>query len=642
MALLATLMVAYALFFGWLSFRRYWAYEMHALDMGNMGQAAWNTVHGHPFFFTNMRLPYNLEAWNTTTRLSFHVEYLFPVISLVYLIYPHPESLLALQTVAIALGAIPVFLLARDGLRNTWLALLFALAYLLFPTLESMNLFEFHPVALATPLLLLAFLFARRRQYLPFAICLIAAVGTKEEIGLVAALFGLYVALFNRSWRVGLATAAVGIVWSLVATSIIEHHYLRPGTLTYFHVRYAYLGHGIHGVAHTVLHNPGIFGTVLFKWTKLAYLLILLAPVGFTALLAPGALLLGLPTFLLNVLSNPGVADYTDFHMYSGFGTDSAELISVVMIAAILGTAAAIRLLRSPTARGRAMLGIGILVAAGSLWSQHAYGFTPIGDRFQLPSVGAHQHLADRFVNMVPASAPVSTQDQLDPHLSSRHYVYLFEDTGRNPPLVAANYILLDASAPTFPLPSYQIHDEAEKWIHTKGWGVAAADDGLILIERGAHSRTIPTAFYRFAYSGNQHVPHPLKGQSQGLRVLGYDAQRQALVNHHTPDLAYTFYFRPARPPGRNMQPVVYELIDGKLAACSQNALGLAWLPTSKWKTGQRYLVRMGPLETDWESPATAHLYFGLSPVRSTLPTCAQLWRGHGKIWPVGTLDIAF
>ncbi|HEX8917077.1 MAG TPA: hypothetical protein VF898_01115, partial [Chloroflexota bacterium] len=60
------LAVVYALLFGWLSLQSYWAYQMHALDMGNMAQAAWNTIHGHPFRFTNMRLPYHgIEAWGT-------------------------------------------------------------------------------------------------------------------------------------------------------------------------------------------------------------------------------------------------------------------------------------------------------------------------------------------------------------------------------------------------------------------------------------------------------------------------------------------------------------------------------------------------------------------------------------------------
>src|SRR5947209_11610474 len=139
---LAILIAAYALLFGWLSLSRYEAYQMHALDMGNMGQAAWNTIHGHPFFFTNMRLPYAIEAWHTTTRLSFHVEALFPVIALVYAVYPHPESLLVLQTLWLALGALPVFLLARDVLESDWLGLVFAAAYLLHPTVEAMNLYE--------------------------------------------------------------------------------------------------------------------------------------------------------------------------------------------------------------------------------------------------------------------------------------------------------------------------------------------------------------------------------------------------------------------------------------------------------------------------------------------------------------------
>src|SRR5450759_4611786 len=123
---LSAMVCSYALLFGWLSLGTYWAYDMHALDMGNMGQAAWNTIHGHPFAFTNMRLHYNIEAWWTTTRLSFHVEALFPMISLLYLVYPHPESLLILQTVALAIGAVPTYLLARDVLRNTGLALVFA------------------------------------------------------------------------------------------------------------------------------------------------------------------------------------------------------------------------------------------------------------------------------------------------------------------------------------------------------------------------------------------------------------------------------------------------------------------------------------------------------------------------------------
>ena len=98
------------------------------------------------------------------SRLRGHVEPVFLLISLVFLLYDHVNALLLLQTVVIALGALPVYWLARDaaarsrrargrpGRRGA------ALAYLLYPPLEAANLTEFHPVALVPTLVPLCLL----------------------------------------------------------------------------------------------------------------------------------------------------------------------------------------------------------------------------------------------------------------------------------------------------------------------------------------------------------------------------------------------------------------------------------------------------------------------------------------------------
>lgn len=639
------MMAGYAIFFGWLSLERYWAYEMHALDMGNMGQAAWNTIHGHPFYFTNMRLAYHIEAWNTTTRLSFHVEYLFPLISLVYLLYPHPESLLVLQTLALTVGALPVYLLARDILGGSWLPLVFAAIYLLFPSLEALNLYEFHAVALATPLLLFGFLFLHRRRPVPFLLCCVAAMGTKEEIGLVVGLFGLYAAIVQRQRRLGFALAAAGIFWSLFSTLVVEHHYRQPGTLTYMRSRYGYLlysrngkqEHGLRAVLDTLGHDPGVFFRVLFIWPKLGYIERLLAPVGYLALLAPVILLLGAPTFAINLFSN-------DFSMYSALGDNSAELIAVVMIAAVLGTRLLIDLFRLWLHPRRIALALGLYLLAQALWSQHVNGYTPIGTAFKRPVVGAHQRLADRFVAMVPPSVPVSTQDQLNPHLSSRHYLYLFEDTGRTPPLAPANYVLLDVSAPTYPLPSYQLHDAADGLLR-HGWGIKAADDGLILLQKGLTRQVPPTAFYRYAEADSARVPALIRGRSGNLKVLGYARTRSDLPNHDIPNLNYTVYLRPVARLHQDLQPVIFETVGADLVACVKEPLGLAWLPTSHWRPGHTYAVRMDPLETNWNVPGTARLSMEVVPVSAAADpsiTCSALWRSHTRLFGVGSLDITY
>jgi uncharacterized membrane protein len=633
-ALLALCTLAYAAFFGWLSLERYWSYSMHALDMGNMGQAAWNTVHGHPFQFTNMRLPWNIEAWGTTTRLSFHVEALFPAISLVYLLYPKPESLLVLQTIALALGAPAVYLLARDVLNVPWLALVFSAVYLAFPSLEALNLYEFHPVAVATPLLLWAFWFLWRGRSVPFVLCCLAAMGTKEQIGLVVAMFGLYAAFFRGERRIGVSLTAIGVLWSLFAALVIEHHFRSPGTLTYLHTRYGYLGHGVTGAVHTLTHDPGVVLRVVFIWPKLGYLLRLLLPAGLVALAAPIALLLGAPTFLLNVLS-------TDSHMYSGLGDNSAELISVVMIASILG---ARRLLdglngRVPPRRGHVLIGCYILLAG--LLAQAMDGFTPLGARFQLPSMGTHTHLANRFVAMVPAEAPVSAQDVLDPHLSSRRYLYLFRDMGVDPPLVPATYALLDASSPVYPLPSDQNHDAAMSILRQAGWGIAAASDGLLLLHRGASVKQIPAAFYTFLDADQDHPDHPLSLSRGGLRLLGYSVSRTDLANYRVPNLAYTFFLRRTGAPQQDLQPVVYGTLGGRLVSCTSDALGLSWLPPSRWRQGHTYMVHMQPLQSATSSLGTIHLSVELRPMaQATSDSCDALWRDHGRLETVGSLRV--
>ncbi|HEX8919520.1 MAG TPA: DUF2079 domain-containing protein, partial [Chloroflexota bacterium] len=560
-----------------------------------------------------------------------------PFISLVYLVYPHPESLLVLQTAAIAAGVVPIYFLARDVLRCDWCGMVFAAVYLLFPSLEGMNLYEFHPVALATPLLLAAFLFAWRRRYVWFAVCSLAAIGTKEQIGLVIFMFGLYVALINRNRLIGFGMAVVGAFWSLFAALVIEKHYRAPGTLSYLHTRYGYLGHGVHGILHTVLHNPGIIAGNVFSWAKLGYMIALLAPTGFLAILGLPALLLAAPSFALVLFSG-------DFHMYTALGDNSAEMIAVVMIAAILGAGIVTKLLSSRLPRRAVLAGIAVWLLAGSLLYQHRSGYTPLGARFQVPSIGPHQRLENRFVSLIPPSVPVSTQDQLDPHLSNRRYTYLFEDTGREANVLApANYIMLDVSAPTYPLPSDTLYDRARHWIGKPGWGVAAARDGLILIENGARSKRIQSAFYSFALADGVSIRHLLRGGSLGLHLLGYDVARTDLANHRVPNLAYSFYFRVAHAPSRNLQPVLYQEQGGKLINCSQSPLGLAWFPTTRWQPGHVYVVRMPPFENQSQTPGTARFYVNLVPVETqkTL-SCTQQWNRSKTRWAVGTQAISF
>src|SRR5207302_10111762 len=122
---------------------------------GNMDYVVWNTIDGHPFRFTNQAI----DWYGPPTRLAIHFEPIILPLSLLYLFHADPRILLIFQTLALMSGALPVFLLTHKYLPEWPLAApCMVVAYLLSPSLLGLNLFDFHPVSLATPLLLYAIL----------------------------------------------------------------------------------------------------------------------------------------------------------------------------------------------------------------------------------------------------------------------------------------------------------------------------------------------------------------------------------------------------------------------------------------------------------------------------------------------------
>ena len=154
-------------------------------DVGNLVQAVSSTAHGDPLSVTGL-------TGKQISRLGAHFDLLVAVFAPLWWLWPDPSLLLVAQAAAVATGAIPVFLLGRRHLGSEWASAGFALAYLLHPATQWLVLDDFHPVALATPLLLWGFWFLDTERLLPFAAVAATACLTKEQIGLVVAAMGLW------------------------------------------------------------------------------------------------------------------------------------------------------------------------------------------------------------------------------------------------------------------------------------------------------------------------------------------------------------------------------------------------------------------------------------------------------------------
>jgi uncharacterized membrane protein len=270
---------AYAFGFSALSILRHRAFSTGRFDLGNMVQAVWSTAHGHPLQITGLR-------GDQISRLGAHFDPILAAFAPFWLVWPSPDLLLITQAIAVALGALPVYWLACKHVGSERAGLGFALAYLLYPPTQWLTLNEFHPVALACPLLLFGFWYLDEDRLVPFAIFGLLAATTKEEVALVVGALGIWYALTHRRRLEGASILVAGTAVALIAIEVVIPHFNRAGTSSFF-TRYSEVGSTPGGIVHTAITDPWKIVTTAVTGRGLGYLARLVLPLGLLVLAAP-------------------------------------------------------------------------------------------------------------------------------------------------------------------------------------------------------------------------------------------------------------------------------------------------------------------------------------------------------------------
>jgi uncharacterized membrane protein len=465
-ALLWTAIAAYAAGFSALSALRHRAFTTGRYDLGNMVQTVWNTAHGH---FLRMTSGDGVQI----SRLAAHFDPILAAFAPLWWIWPSPEMLLVVQAIAVALGALPVFWLARKHVGSDRAGLAFALVYLLYPATEWLTLNEFHPVALSCPLLLFAFWYLDEDRLLPFGVFAAVALTTKEEVGLVVAGLGIWYAIRRRA-RAGALIAGAGVLVSAIAITVVIPHF-NSGAESSFYGRYDAIGGSAGGIARTAVTHPWTLFEQAFQHRDVHYLLHLLLPLSFLFVLSPVVLVAVAPEVALNQLSATQTQTSIHFHY-------TAAAIPPLIAATVLGAAWLVR--RRP-ARTSAVLVTAVAVAVAANWKLGAvplWTVVPGGEDFQAHDwhVTAHDRVAERALALVPPHAVVSSTNVLGAHLSARQRVLSL------PKLGDATWVVADETRSSYadrvaPLPSAAALVRLRR---SPDWRLVFEEDGVLVFQR--------------------------------------------------------------------------------------------------------------------------------------------------------------
>jgi uncharacterized membrane protein len=441
-----------------LAILRHRTYHSYGFDLALFDQAFWNTTQGRPFEST-------ISQANPSPH-SYFGDHFSPVYWLVfpfYLAYPHPETLLVIQTVLISLGAVPVYLLAQlklePGLQRAgWVA-----AYFLFLPVAYVTLFDFHDVTLSILPLGLALYFLERGRLRWFLACLGFALLIKEEMGLIVFGFGAYVLLGKRKVPLGLALMGGGIACFLALVELVIPHFAGGTSYPYLADRYSALGRTPLEILETVITNPARLGGVLLQAKKAEFVAGIFGPLLFLPLFSRWAAILLLPTLGYLLLSS--------YQPEYSFATQySAPLIALVLGCSILA------LSRLPS-RWQGRVTTAVLVS--SLGFSILFGDLPFSRHFDLGTFTPEPRYAafSAVLRLIPASASVASQDGLTAQLAERRRIYAIGYEG----IEGADFVLLDYAAEHG---NVAAHQALLAEVEAQGYDLVGSGSGLALLEK--------------------------------------------------------------------------------------------------------------------------------------------------------------
>jgi uncharacterized membrane protein len=440
-----------------LAVARHRSYHSLGFDLGVFDQEFWSTTQGHPFESTmglGQPTPHSMFGDHFSPALWLLVPF--------YFAYPHPETLVVLQTAALTLGAWPVYLLAKLKLSDGY-PLLWVVVYFLFIPLAYINLYDFHEITLAVAPLGFALYFLERGRRGWFLLFLLFTFLVKEEMGLIGAGFGAYVLLGKRDWKLGLGVIAGSLAMFVLTIGFAIPYFAGGHEYTYVRLRYADVGGSPLGILRTLVTDPRRIVHALLQAKKGYFVIGIFGPVLGLSALAGWAALLPLPTLGYLLLSN-----YEP--QYSFTAQDCAPLIPLVIGTAILALA------RLPKSAQRPLA---IAVLASSLAFSWAFGDLPYSRKFD-PALFQTQARYGDFVPRVaqiPPDARVSAENGFASHLSERRYIYDWGYEG----VQDAQWIALDYAGNNYKM---EVFDRDVARVESLGYEKVATGYGLALFRK--------------------------------------------------------------------------------------------------------------------------------------------------------------
>ncbi|MGH9123853.1 MAG: DUF2079 domain-containing protein [Acidimicrobiales bacterium] len=390
-------MTLYAVYFSRLTIEMYRGYGQPGFDMGLYDQGLWLLSRFHAPFVTIMG----------RDLFGDHASLILLLIVPLYWIYPSVVTLCVLQSVVLALGALPVYLLARHWLGGYEAPTLLAGAFLLNPALQGGNIEQFHPDCFLVPLIGFAVYAAVKWRPWMLLLCAVLCLLVKEDAALLILPLGIWV-WYRRDSSVGIKLVVGSLLAALVSTQLVMRGFFGVPELHGDRIPFG----GLHGFVTESLRKPGQVVNYFLGEGRPFYLWQMTVPSALVFVRAPEIAAIAILVLGANVLSNFGYQHLIQYHY-------SLAIVPVLVVGTVFA------LTRITTIRRRQLAVVAIVLL--SMWSTYLWGSLPALSQNKVPHwtpSNPQVHNIDAVLSALPSKAVVSAQYSYITHIDHRLRVY--------------------------------------------------------------------------------------------------------------------------------------------------------------------------------------------------------------------------
>ncbi|NLK39317.1 MAG: DUF2079 domain-containing protein [Clostridiales bacterium] len=419
----------FVLFVGGLTILRYLNHWTPNFDFGIFSQMF--------YYMKETLIPYTTtERDRLLSHFAVHFSPIYYLILPIYMVFPSPATLLAVQAIAIALGIIPLYKLGKHYNLRNWAITLLVGVYVLFPALIGGNFYYFHENKLLTVLLLWLFYFIEKERNIPTAIFAVLVLMVKEDAPIYVAFIGLYILLSRRGAIRGTSLLGGSVIYFLVVTKLMTQY--GEGIMSNRYNNYIFDPKGgLLSVVVNIIKNPAYLFTQILTEEKLIFLIYMFVPLAMIplAIKKPSRIILILPLVLINIMPNY-IYQYNIGYQYT-YGSSAFLFYLAIMNLGEISPPISKRLLLSALAAS-------MIFFAATHTDRINYVKSYIESREQIKAI--NEGLA-----LIPKDKSVKACTFLVTPLSDRKVIYQYEYTKHT-----TEYVVLDLRYSTS---EYNIND---------------------------------------------------------------------------------------------------------------------------------------------------------------------------------------